>query len=280
MKWSMEELAREARKKIFEIVCNNKAGHLASSLSSVEVLTVLYFGDILRYKSYMPAWEERDRFILSKGHSALGYYITLAQAGFYDMSEVDSFCIAGTRYGGLPLRNKVKGIEATTGSLGHGFSFAAGIAMSAKIFGKKYLTYVLLGDGESQEGSIWEAALFAAQNKLTNLVTIIDYNKIQATGRSENIIRLEPFEKKWEAFGFEVLEVDGHDIKGIQKALDVRKEVISKPRVVIAHTVKGKGLSFIENQPDWHYKMPSDEQIAVGIKELGMKQEVIKRYEK
>lgn len=272
----MEQLAREARKKIFEIVCNNKAGHLASSLSSVEILTVLYFGGILRYKSQIPDWEERDRFVLSKGHSALGYYITLAQAGFYDMKEVDSFCIAGTGYGGLPLRNKVKGIEATTGSLGHGFSFAAGIAMGAKIFGKKYLTYVLLGDGESQEGSVWEAALFIAQNKLTNLVTIVDYNKIQATGRSENIIGLEPYKEKWEAFGFEAMEIDGHNIMEIQKVLDIRGAEPEKPRVIIAHTVKGKGLSFIENQPDWHYKMPSNEQIAIGIKELEMEQGVIR----
>ena len=151
----MEKICRETRQKIFEIVCNNKAGHLASSLSSVEILTTLYFGGILNYNPRHPEWEERDRFILSKGHSALGYYITLAKAGYFDLEEVNSFCIAGTNYGGLPLRDKVKGIEATTGSLGHGLSFAAGIAMEAKIFHKPYKVYALIGDGESQEGSIW-----------------------------------------------------------------------------------------------------------------------------
>lgn len=264
----MEQIAKETRKKIFEIVCRNKAGHLASSLSSVEILTVLYFGGILNYRSQEPQWENRDRFVLSKGHSALGYYVTLARAGFFSLEEVDTFCVAGTKYGGLPLKDKVIGVEATTGSLGHGLSFAVGIAINAKILKKKYLTYVLVGDGESQEGSIWEAALFIAQNKLINLVIIIDYNKIQATGRCKDIIGLEPYRKKWEAFGFEVLEIDGHDIKSIRNALEIRSIELSRPRVVIAHTVKGKGLSFIENQPDWHYKMPTDEQISIGMREL------------
>lgn len=264
----MEQIARETRKKIFEIVCNNKAGHLASSLSSVEILTVLYFGNILRYRPQEPQWEDRDRFILSKGHSALGYYVTLAKAGFFDIGEIDTFCIAGTKYGGLPLREKVNGIEASTGSLGHGLSFAAGIAMSARIWNKKYLTYVLIGDGESQEGSIWEAALFIAQNRLVSLVTIIDYNKLQATGRCEDIIGLEPYAKKWESFGFEVFETDGHDIDKLQNVLNIRNTELEKPRVIIAHTVKGKGLSFVENKKDWHYKMPTDEQILAGKNEL------------
>lgn len=267
----MEQIAKETRKKIFEVVCKNKAGHLASSLSSVEILTVLYFGDILRYNPEEPRWEDRDRFVLSKGHSALGYYITLAKAGYYAMEEIDSFCIAGTRYGGLPLKDKVNGVEASTGSLGHGLSFAAGMAMAAKIFKKRYLTYVLVGDGESQEGSIWEAALFIAQNKLVNLVIIIDYNKIQATGRCEDIIGLEPYRKKWESFGFEVFEVDGHDMNTLQNVLKIRDIELRKPRVIIAHTVKGKGLSFIENQPDWHYKMPTAEQVLIGTDELKIK---------
>ena len=272
----MEKICRETRQKIFEIVCNNKAGHLASSLSSVEILTTLYFGGILNYNPRHPEWEERDRFILSKGHSALGYYITLAKAGYFDLEEVNSFCIAGTNYGGLPLRDKVKGIEATTGSLGHGLSFAAGIAMEAKIFHKPYKVYALIGDGESQEGSIWEAAMFISQNRLTNLMVIVDNNKIQATGRCVYIIGMEPMRKKWEAFGFEVIEVDGHDIKALQNALDLQCANLEKPRVLIAHTIKGKGLSFVENQPDWHYKMPAKEQIEIGISELGIQREVIR----
>lgn len=272
----MEKICRETRQKIFEIVCNNKAGHLASSLSSVEILTTLYFGGILNYKPDQPEWEERDRFVLSKGHSALGYYITLAKAGYFDLEEVNSFCIAGTRYGGLPLRDKVKGVEATTGSLGHGLSFAAGIAMQAKIFHKPYRVYSLIGDGESQEGSIWEAAMFIAQNKLNNMTIIVDNNEIQATGRCEYIVDVAPLSKKWDAFGFEVTEVDGHDVKALQRVLNVKRIPSQKPQVVIAHTIKGKGLSFAEDQSDWHYKMPTREQMEMGIQELGIPRGVIR----
>lgn len=271
----IEKLCREIRQKVFEIVCNNKAGHLASSLSSVEILATLYFGGILNYRADQPEWEERDRFVLSKGHAALGFYITLAKAGYFDLNEVDTFCIAGTRYGGLPLREKVKGVEATTGSLGHGLSFAAGIAMYAQIYHKAFHVYTLIGDGESQEGSVWEAAMFVAQNQLTNLVIIVDNNKIQATGRCEDIVGVEPMNKKWEAFGFEVLEVDGHDVTALQEALDISELRLEKPRVVIAHTIKGKGLSFVENQSDWHYKMPTREQIEIGMRELNIPREVI-----
>ncbi len=265
----LEKIALNTRRRIFELVCRNKAGHLASSLSSVEILTALYFGGILNYQPQNPKWEDRDRFVLSKGHSALGYYVTLAKAGYYNEDETDSFCIAGTRYGGLPLKDKVLGVEATTGSLGHGLSYAAGIAMNAKIFQKKYKTYVLLGDGELQEGSIWEAAMFTAQHRLTNLMIIIDYNQIQATERCENIIGIEPLKEKWQSFGFDVTEADGHNIAELTEKLRISDEQ-QRAKVLIAHTVKGKGLSFAENQPDWHYKMPSQEQIELGIQELGM----------
>jgi transketolase len=211
---------------------------------------------------------------LSKGHSALGYYITLAKAGYYPEYEVDSFCIAGTRYGGLPLKDKVTGVEATTGSLGHGLSFAAGIAMNAAIFHKKFKVYVLLGDGELQEGSVWEAALFIARYNLTNLEIIIDCNRIQATGRCEDIIGTEPLREKWQAFGFEVLEADGHDMLDLKEKMQLQENQ-QKPRVLIAHTIKGKGLSFVENQSDWHYKMPTQEQVRIGIHELGMNERTI-----
>lgn len=266
----VEEIALQTRQKIFEIVCKNKAGHLASSLSSADILTALYFGNILKYDAQNPLWQDRDRFILSKGHSALGYYVTLAKAGYFQESEIDTFCIAGTAYGGLPLKDKVLGVEATTGSLGHGLSYAAGIAMNAKIFHKNFHVYVLLGDGELQEGSVWEAAMFIAQHHLDNLEIIIDYNKIQATGRCEDIIGIEPLKEKWQAFGFEVLEVDGHNMAELIENLksDAKQQ---KVRVIIAHTIKGKGLSFIENQPDWHYRMPTKEQMEMGFRELGMK---------
>ncbi|MGN0141586.1 MAG: transketolase [Roseburia sp.] len=266
----LEEISLKTRQKIFEIVCKNRAGHLASSLSSVEILTALYFGNILRYDAKNPQWEDRDRFVLSKGHSAIGYYITLAKAGYFKEEEVNSFCIAGTRYGGLPLKDKVGGVEATTGSLGHGLSYAAGMAMNAKIFQKDYKVYVLLGDGELQEGSVWEAAMFIAQHELKNIEIIIDYNKIQATGRCKDIINIEPLREKWQAFGFDVLEADGHNVCELVEKMGIN-EHSAKPRVLIAHTVKGKGLSFAENNPDWHYKMPTEEQIEIGLRELGMK---------
>lgn len=266
---NMKCIALKTRQKIFEIVCHNKAGHLASSLSSVEILTTLYFGGILKYNPKEPDWEERDRFILSKGHSALGFYITLAKAGYFDLEEVNSFCIAGTEFGGLPLKNKKKGIEATTGSLGHGLSFAAGTALYAKIFRKSYRVYTLLGDGELQEGSVWEAAMFIAHNKLTNLMIIVDVNGIQATGRCEDVVNINPIKEKWEAFGFDVRSVDGHDMKELKESLDFA-HVHDKPRVILANTIKGKGLSFVENMPNWHYKMPTDEQIKMGFVELEM----------
>ncbi len=265
----LEKIALETRQKIFQIVCKNKAGHLASSLSSVEILTALYFGGVMKYQAGNPQWEERDRFILSKGHSALGYYITLAKAGYFQEKEVDTFCIAGTGYGGLPLKDKVAGVEATTGSLGHGLSYAAGIAKYAKLFQKDYKVYVLVGDGELQEGSIWEAALFIRQHQLNNLCIIIDDNQIQATGRCEDLIGIEPLAEKWKAFGFEVTDVDGHNIVELITHLQCCERQ-DKVRVLLAHTVKGKGLSFVENQPDWHYRMPTEEQIHIGMQELGL----------
>jgi len=266
---NLKRIALETRQKIFEVVCNNKAGHLASSLSSVEILTTLYFGGILNYDPQNPDWDDRDRFVLSKCSSTLGLYVTLAKAGYYDLSELDSFCIAGTKYGGLSRRGKVKGVEATTGSLGHGFSFAAGMAMNAKLFQKPYQVYVMLGDGELQEGSVWETAMFIAQHQLTNMVAIVDANGLQGSGKCEDIIQVNPIEEKWKAFGFETFSVDGHDMKDLQNVMSLQKRV-TKPTAIIAQTVKGKGLSFVENMPNWHLRMPSTEQIEIGLKELEM----------
>lgn len=265
----LDIMGLNTRQRIFEVVCKNKAGHLASSLSSVDILTAVYFGGVLKYDPQNPQWENRDRFILSKGHSALGYYITLAKAGYFEEELVDTFCVAGTDFGGLPLKGKVPGVEATTGSLGHGLSYAAGVAMHARLFHNLYKVYVLLGDGELQEGSVWEAAMFIAQYNLKNLMIIIDYNKIQATGRCEDIIHLEPLKEKWISFGFEVIEADGHCIIELVEKLRF-SENMKKPRVLIAHTIKGKGLSFVEGKTDWHYKIPTDEQGEIGMRELGI----------
>lgn len=269
----LDKIASEVRKLIFKTVYFNRAGHLASSLSSVEILVGLYFGDILRYDIKRPDWEERDRFILSKGHAALALYYVLAVAGYFKKEEVSSFCREGSIFGGLATYGKVPGVEMTSGSLGHGLSFAAGVAMAAKVKnGFSYDVYVMMGDGELQEGEVWEAALFISHNKLTNLTIIIDNNGIQATGFSKNIISIESLNEKWRAFGFHVIEVDGHNIKQL---VDSFKFITDKPKVIIANTVKGKGLSFAEGRGDWHYKMPSDKEIEIGLQELGIVQEVL-----
>lgn len=275
---NLEKIALDIRKSIFATVCVNKAGHLASSLSSIEIMVALYFGNILQYNAKRPDWDGRDRFIMSKGHAALALYYVLAKAGYYDKQDVSTFCKEGTIFGGLATYGKIPGIEMTSGSLGHGLSFAAGIAMSArKIQNLAYHTYVMVGDGELQEGEIWEAALFISHNNLTNLTIIVDNNKIQATGYSENIIRLGDLAEKWKAFGFHVIEVDGHNIDQLIESMKLKTEA---PKVIIANTIKGKGLSFAENQEDWHYKMPSEEEIKIGLRELGMTREDLDLNEK
>lgn len=275
---NLEKIALEIRKSIFRTVCLNKAGHLASSLSSVEILTGLYFGNVLRYNAEEPEWGERDRFILSKGHAALAFYHVLAKAGYFEQKKVDSFCMEGSEFGGLATYGKIPGVEMTSGSLGHGLSFAAGIARAAQINRDSlYHVYTMMGDGELQEGEVWEAALFISHNNLTNLTIIVDNNRIQATGFSKDIISLEDLSAKWKAFGFHVIEVDGHNIDELTKSLKV---VTDKPKVIIANTIKGKGLSFAENKGDWHYKMPSGQETEVGLRELGMSEEDLKVYEK
>jgi Transketolase, N-terminal subunit len=274
-----EKISLDIRRSIFKTVCCNQAGHLASSLSSVEILVALYFGDILQYDPKNPEWDERDRFILSKGHAALALYYILTKAGYFDKEKVDSFCMEGTIFGGLATYGKIPGVEMTSGSLGHGLSFAAGVAMVSKIKCNIRSTkvYVMLGDGELQEGEVWEAALFISHNKLTNLTIIIDNNKIQATGYSANIVNLDDLGEKWRSFGFHVVEVDGHNVDQLISSLKLKAD---KPKVIIANTIKGKGLSFAENKGDWHYKMPSETEVELGLCELGMTREDLVTYEK
>lgn len=275
---NLEKIALEIRRSIFRTVCLNKAGHLASSLSSVEILVGLYFGNILRYNVEEPEWEGRDRFILSKGHAALAFYHVLAKAGYFEQKKVDSFCMEGSEFGGLATYGKIPGVEMTSGSLGHGLSFAAGIAMAARINKNSlYHVYTMVGDGELQEGEVWEAALFISHNNLTNLTIIVDNNRIQATGFSKNIIDLGNLNEKWKAFGFNVIEVDGHNINQICEGLEAKTD---KPKVIIANTRKGKGLSFAENKGDWHYKMPTEQEIDIGLRELGMTKEDLRVDEK
>ncbi|MEW6087942.1 MAG: transketolase [bacterium] len=265
----LEKKAEELRKVVFKTICLSGGGHIAGSLSIIEILEVLYNG-ILRISPKEPMASERDRFILSKGHAGVSLYAILADCGFFPKEELDRFGKAGSILGGHPDMHKVPGIEASTGSLGHGFCFGTGIALAGKLDKKDFRVFVLLGDGECQEGSIWETAMFAPQHKLDNLVAIIDYNKIQALDRLDKIVSLEPLAAKWTAFGWEVKEVDGHNVTQLQEVLGCVPFVKGKPSLIIAHTIKGKGISFMENVAIWHYRMPNHEELKIACKDLNL----------
>lgn len=268
MENKLEGTAKELRKKIFKMIYKAGGGHIAPSLSIVEILTVLYFGGVMKYDPANRHWEGRDRFVLSKGHASAALFSVLAQAGYFDSKTLDTYCQKGSVLGGHPDMHKVPGVEASTGALGHGLPYASGMALAGKLNKADYRVYVLLGDGECQEGSVWEAALFAAQQKLGNLTVIVDYNKIQAMDRLENIIGLESLADKWKAFGWDVAEVDGHNTGSLVDVLDNNMSAGAAPKAVIAHTTKGKGISFMENIPIWHYRMPNEEEMKIVFRDL------------
>lgn len=268
-KEDLEKIAKELRKAILKTICNGGGGHIPASLSIVEILTVLYHR-ILNIDPAKPKDAERDRFILSKGHAGVALYAILAQKNFFDPSILNTFGKVGTILGGHPDMHKVPGVEASTGALGHGFPFGVGIALAAKLQKKAYRVFVLLGDGECQEGSIWEAALFAPQHKLDNLTVIIDNNKFQAMDSLEKIISLDPLSDKWKAFNWEVRQVNGHNFKELEAALKDVPFSPGKPSLLIANTVKGKGVSFMENSAIWHYRMPNTEETKIICGELGL----------
>lgn len=245
---------KTVRLDVVDMARYGKRGHIASALSMVEALVIL-FDYILKLDPNNPKWKDRDRFILSKGHGCMSYYSVLARKGFFSTEEFKTFCMFDSILGGHPTKEKVPGCEASTGSLGHGFSIGVGIAMNAKIEKADYKTYVMLGDGECNEGSIWEAALSAAKNKLDNLIVLIDYNKYQSYSTTENVCDLEPFAKKWEAFGFETREVDMRkNPLELKTLLEQVPFTANKPTAIILHTIKGQGISFIEGNLDWHHK--------------------------
>lgn len=265
----LEEKAKELRKVIFTTICDGKGGHIPASLSIVEILTVLYY-DTLNINPKRPDDPDRDRFILSKGHSCVALYAVLAEKGFFDKQHLKTFGRRGSILGGHPDMHKVCGVEASTGALGHGFPFGVGIALAGKMDRKKYRVFCLLGDGECQEGSIWEAALFAAQHNLDNLISIIDYNKLQAMDKLDNIVSLTPLADKWRAFGWEVRELDGHDITSLKDIFKSMPFASGKPNLVIAHTIKGKGISLMENIPIWHFRLPNAEEMKSICEELDL----------
>lgn len=268
---NIELKCREIRKKIFIQAYAANGAHMGTAFSVTDILGTLYFGDVLKYRPNQPDWPDRDRLVLSKGHAAVALYAALSLAGYFDKEYLKTFCKPGSKLGGHPKIKEVPGVEASTGALGHGLSFGIGIAYAKKTDRKQSHTYVILGDGECQEGSIWEGALSAPTLGLDNLTVIVDHNKLQAMDTLEAIVHMKPFADKWKAFGWNVVEIDGHNYSEIRHALLERRKDI--PTLVIAHTIKGKGVSFMENKPIWHYRMPDDEELLILLQELGFTDE-------
>ncbi len=262
-------IARQIRGRLVEMSHKSGAPHLGSSLSCVDILVAAYW-EVLRIDPTRPRDPDRDRFILSKGHAATTLYATLAQRGFFPVSLLDSFAQAGGHLPEHPSPGCVPGLEAATGSLGHGLSLGLGMALAGRIQGRSYRVFVLVSDGECNEGSTWEAALLAPAHRLENVAVIVDYNKWQATGRSDEITALRPLKLKWEAFGWSTYEVDGHDLGALAAVLSNIPDGTGKPVAVVAHTVKGKGVSFMEDNNNWHYRIPNAAELARAKEELGL----------
>jgi transketolase len=263
---SLKEKARQFRKEILETLNLAGSGHPGGSLSAVEIFISLYFYK-MRHNSKDPQWEDRDRLIISKGHCTPVVYVTLANAGYFPKEELKTFRKFGSRLQGH-VHVKVPGVEFNTGSLGHGLSVANGIGFGARLLKKTLKAYCLLGDGELQEGSVWEAAMTAGHHKLDNVCAIIDYNKVQENGPLDEIKTIEPLKAKWESFGWNAIEVNGHDFKELIDALDAADKTKNKPTVIIAHTIKGKGVSFMEGNANWHGKAPKAEDLAKALAEI------------
>ena len=264
--------AAQIRRDLLKMIVNAGTGHTAGSLSNTDIMTVLFY-EVMDIKVDDPDWDDRDRFILSKGHSVESYYSILADKGYFDKEELNTFCQYKSRLIGHP-NNKVPGVEMNTGALGHGLAIAAGIAKAAKMSKKDYNVYTLMGDGELAEGSVWEAALAASHFKLDNLVGIIDRNNLQITDNTEKVMSLEPLAEKWKSFGWEVIEVDGHNYQELIDAFSESEKNNEKPTLVLANTIKGKGVSFMENKAEWHHGLPSEEELAQALEELSHKKEV------
>ena len=263
----MKAIAKKLRRHIITMIGKAGSGHPGGSLSAVEIVSTLYF-KILKHKPSDPQWSDRDRFILSKGHAAPMLYATLAECGYFPVEELATLRQLDSRLQGHTDRTVTPGVEMSAGALGQGLSFAIGVALAGRLNSQKYKAYVLLGDGECDEGQVWEAAMAAAHYKLDNLVAIVDNNGQQIDGWNCEVMNLAPFDKKWEAFGWHVIEVDGHDFTQLTGAFDRAKLVKGQPTVIIAHTIKGKGVSFMENNPDFHGKAPNAEQVEIALKGL------------
>lgn len=259
--------AKKIRRKILDLAYQTKSPHIGSAFSCVELLITLYF-KTMRIFPRDPRNQARDRFILSKGHACTALYAVLAERGFMDENTLKGFAVDGGTLEQHPFMDLSKGIEISSGSLGHGLSISAGIALAGRKGRGTYRVYTLLSDGELNEGSIWEAAMFASHHRLDNLTAIVDYNKMQALGFTKDIINLEPLAARWESFGWKAIEIDGHDLQQTTEALGNLPLQASRPSVIIAHTIKGKGVSFMENNLLWHYRTPDEKEYKMAIKEL------------
>ena len=263
----LEKIAVEIRKGIVTAVHSAKSGHPGGSLSAADLFTWLYYKE-LNIDPEQPLKEDRDRFVLSKGHVAPGYYSTLANRGFFPVEDLKTLRHTGSYLQGHPDRKHIPGVDMSSGSLGQGISAAVGMALSAKLQKKDYRVYTLLGDGEIEEGQVWEAAMFAGYRKLDNLVVIVDNNGLQIDGPVDEVCSPYPIDKKFEAFNFHVINIDGHNFDEIAVAFKEARETKGQPTAIIAKTVKGKGVSFMENQVSWHGSAPNDEQYAAAMEEL------------
>ncbi len=264
---TLEKQAKNIRKSILYMINKSNSSHIATAFSSVEILTTLFFS-IMHINPKKPTMPNRDRFIMSKGHGAAANYAVLAHRGFFDMKLLDKYAQDGGKLHGHSTYGYVPGIELSTGSLGHGLPVALGMAIAAKRDKKKQRMFVLLGDGDCQEGSNWEAIMAAGNFGVDNLIAIVDYNKMQGLGNTKDIMDMEPFVDKWKSFKWEVKEVDGHNIAELLSVLQQIPFKKDKPSVIIAHTIKGKGVSYMENNIEWHYKTPQDTLFIQALKEL------------
>lgn len=265
----LDERSRQLRRIVVRMLCAARRGHVGSAFSCIDLIRVLY-DDVLHFDPCIPKWPGRDRCILSKGHGCLALYAILADKGFFPEWELDRFCAADGILGGHPDANKVPGVEASTGALGHGLSIGLGMALHLRMSQSTSHVFVILGDGECNEGSVWEAAMCAGKHRLANLTAIVDYNKHQAYGPTSEVQDLEPLVDKWRAFGFAVREVDGHDIEELRRNLLSLPFDPTKPSAIIAHTIKGRGASFAENNMKWHHKNKvTDQELDSMLAELG-----------
>jgi len=264
----LEETARQLRIESLKMIHRRGQGHPGGTLSCAEIMTALYFHQ-MRLDPARPDWEDRDRFILSKGHASAILYVALAKRGFFPVEELETWGQIGGRIQGHPDRLKTPGVDMSAGCLGHGISIGAGLCLAARLKGLDHRTYVVAGDGECQAGVIWEGAMLAAKYKLSNLIVIIDFNEVQLDGTVQEIMPVTPFREKWQSFDWNTIRIDGHDMKAVLESLDAAAQASDRPTAIIAHTVKGKGVSFMEGKAEWHGKAPSAAELGLALKELG-----------